>query len=126
MDDFKNGNKESTQVTTDGASEKVFNGIADWLYEEEIFSDTNAMYWSPNSQFLAFIKFNDSLIQPYFVPFYDSSPYSYTNIQYPAVGSKNPIASVHIYDTTNKKTIAVTVPESVTKTFDERNSTYHP
>lgn len=119
MDDFKNGNKESTQVTTDGASEKVFNGIADWLYEEEIFSDTNAMYWSPNSQFLAFIKFNDSLIQPYFVPFYDSSPYSYTNIQYPAVGSKNPIASVHIYDTTNKKTIAVTVPESVTKTFDE-------
>lgn len=77
------------------------------------------MYWSPSSQFLAYIKFNDSLINPYFIPFYDSSSYSYTNILYPMVGAKNPIASVFVYDTTNQKTIEVTVPESVTSSFGD-------
>lgn len=119
MADVKNGNKEAIQLTTDGLVEKVFNGIADWLYEEEIFSATNAMYWSPNSQFLAYIRFNDSLISPYFIPYYDKSPYSFTNILYPVVGSKNPIVSVFVYDTTNKNTVEVTVPESVSKNFGD-------
>ena len=36
------------------------NGIADWIYEEEILSSARAYFWSPAAKNLAFIKFDDS------------------------------------------------------------------
>ena len=47
------------QVTKDGEMNKILNGITDWVYEEE-FAVTNLMAWSPNSEQLAFVRFDES------------------------------------------------------------------
>lgn len=47
------------QVTKDGEANKILNGITDWVYEEE-FSVTNMLAWSPDSQVLAFLRFDES------------------------------------------------------------------
>ena len=36
------------QLTNDGVVDTIYNGIPDWVYEEEILSTNNAMYF--NSQ----------------------------------------------------------------------------
>ncbi|RKP18669.1 dipeptidyl peptidase IV/CD26, N-terminal domain-containing protein [Rozella allomycis CSF55] len=51
---------KTIQVTNDGVNEKIFNGIADWVYEEEIFMKSKAFEWSPDGKYLAFYKFDDS------------------------------------------------------------------
>ena len=38
----------------------IFNGICDWVYEEEVISDTKALYFSPDGNHLAWIEFNDT------------------------------------------------------------------
>uniref|UniRef100_A0A915C542 Dipeptidylpeptidase IV N-terminal domain-containing protein n=1 Tax=Parascaris univalens TaxID=6257 RepID=A0A915C542_PARUN len=36
-----------------------YNGITDWLYEEEIFSSSKAVWWSPSGKYLAYASFDD-------------------------------------------------------------------
>ena len=43
----------------------VLNGIADWVYEEEILSNTKAYYWSDNGDYLAYIRFDDSKVNSF-------------------------------------------------------------
>ena len=38
----------------------VFNGISDWVYEEEVISDTRALWFSPAGKQVAWIEFNDT------------------------------------------------------------------
>ena len=52
------------QVTKDGEMNKILNGITDWVYEEE-FAVTNLMAWSPNSEQLAFVRFDESEVPEY-------------------------------------------------------------
>ncbi|KAG8917493.1 hypothetical protein FRC00_013547, partial [Tulasnella sp. 408] len=40
------------RVTSDGNS-SIFNGVPDWVYEEEVFADDYALWWSPDSTKLA-------------------------------------------------------------------------
>ena len=50
------------QVTTDGKRNEVINGTTDWVYEEE-FSTTRLMEWSPQSDFLAFVRSDESHVK---------------------------------------------------------------
>lgn len=52
--------EQSTQITSNGLDSKIFNGIPDWLYEEEIISSNNMLWWSANSSLLAYASINDS------------------------------------------------------------------
>jgi hypothetical protein len=38
----------------------VFNGVCDWVYEEEVISDTRAVWFSPDGKHVAWIEFNDT------------------------------------------------------------------
>ncbi len=38
----------------------MFNGFSDWLYDEEVLSDTRVFWFSPDGQKLAWVQFNDS------------------------------------------------------------------
>ena len=40
---------QDAMVTTSGRPGVVFNGVADWVYEEEVLSDTKAIYFSPTA-----------------------------------------------------------------------------
>ncbi len=120
MKQFYDGNKAASQITTDGKENQIYNGITDWLYEEEVLETSNALYWSPDSRFLAFIRFDDSQVEEYSLPVYDELPYSrMSSIRYPKVDSPNPLAAVLIYDTEKNEHINLIVPDSVKQGFGE-------
>ena len=77
------------QVTKDGEMNKILNGITDWVYEEE-FAVTNLMAWSPNSEQLAFVRFDESEVPEYSMQMFGEGLYpGYYNYKYPKAGEKN-------------------------------------
>uniref|UniRef100_A0A3Q2EDJ2 Dipeptidyl peptidase like 10 n=1 Tax=Cyprinodon variegatus TaxID=28743 RepID=A0A3Q2EDJ2_CYPVA len=52
----------SLRLTSSGKEGVIFNGIADWLYEEEILQTHVAHWWSPDGERLAFLVLNDTLV----------------------------------------------------------------
>lgn len=101
-------NKES-QVTTDGAWNKIINGGTDWVYEEE-FAIANGLFWSPDSKKVAYYRFDESRVKEFQMTMYNTGlypePYSY---KYPKAGEENSIVTVHIYDLATKQSIPVNV-----------------
>ena len=51
-------------VTTDGAVDRIINGVPDWVYEEE-FSATCSMAWSPDCLTLCYLKYNETEVPAY-------------------------------------------------------------
>lgn len=112
MTKFFHGDRESVQITFDGKESVIYNGLTDWLYEEEILCQTNAMWWSPDSLKLAYIKFNDSQVEYYSFPIYDNSPYTYLNrVRYPKPDTPNPTVEVFIYNTEIGDTLKLLLPD---------------
>lgn len=113
MESYFDGSRQSKKITNDGNDSFVYNGVTDWLYEEEILYQTNAMWWSPDSTKLAYIKFDDSNVKFYEFRMYDGSPYGHINrVRYPKPDTPNPIARVHIYNTINEQTMQLDLPFS--------------
>ena len=84
--------REIVQHTCDG-SDVILNGYASWVYYEEIFgraSRYKAFWWSPDSQVLAFYRFDNSKV-PMF-PIYNSEGQhgSLNETRYPKAGDPNP------------------------------------
>ena len=50
------------------------NGITDWVYEEE-FAVTNMLSWSPDSECLTFVRFDESEVPEYSMQIYESIRY---------------------------------------------------
>ena len=74
------------RITEDGeSSDNIINGAPDWVYEEEMFESNSALFWS-DEWMLAFIKFNQTTLPTYEIPFYKYQVYP-TNFEYryPAV-----------------------------------------
>lgn len=102
-----------SQVTHDGQFNQVINGAPDWVYEEE-FGFNKAFAWSPDSKFLAYIRFDESEVPTFSMPLYkglkpeldenSTYPGSYT-YKYPKAGEKNSVVSVHSYEIRSKTTI---------------------
>ncbi|KAL3420977.1 dipeptidyl-peptidase 4 [Phlyctema vagabunda] len=99
-------NGTSTQITEDGGPD-VFNAVPDWVYEEEIFGDKYTLWFSPDGEQLAFLRFNETGVETYQVPYYmahgsTAPPYpEYLELRYPKVGSTNPTVTLHLLDLTN-------------------------
>ena len=86
-----------TQVTKDGALHKIINGATDWVYEEE-FSVTNLMAWSPDSEYLAYVRFDETDVPEYSMAMYGDSYYPYEQrFKYPKAGDNNSKVSLHSY-----------------------------
>jgi dipeptidyl-peptidase-4 len=96
-------NNKLTQITTDGEWNKIINGAADWVYEEE-FSMAQAFKWSPDGKKIAFIRFDETQVPEFNMqtwgPLY---PQDY-KFKYPKAGEKNALVSIHVYDLTSGKT----------------------
>lgn len=87
-----------TQITKDGVKNKIINGFADWVYEEE-FSFTRAFEWSPDGSKIAFLRFDETAVPEYRLDFFNKGAYPDTyNFKYPKVGEKNSIVTVWQYD----------------------------
>ena len=99
--DLKSG--QTTQITRDGAKNKIINGLPDWVYEEE-FSPVDgdgmvATKWSPDGSMLAFIRFDETNVPEFPLTWYEGANYPRrSTFKYPKVGSPNSVVSVHLYD----------------------------
>jgi dipeptidyl peptidase IV, putative (fragment) len=77
------------KLTSSSTDSYIYNGIPDWLYEEEILSSSDAIWWSPDGSKLCFASFNDSLVDTVSYSIYGNDlnqPYpSIFDLKYPKV-----------------------------------------
>lgn len=97
-----------TAITHDGEKNKIINGIPDWVYEEE-FSFSKAFEWSPDNNYLAYLKFDESEVKEFSMPIYKGLYPDTYRYKYPKAGEKNSKVSLHIYQLKNNKTIDITL-----------------
>lgn len=98
------------QVTKDGELNKILNGVTDWVYEEE-FAVTNLMAWSPDSEYLAYVRFDETEVPEYSMQMWGSGLYpGYYNFKYPKAGENNSKVSVHSYSVATKDIKELKVP----------------
>ncbi|MAZ95943.1 MAG: S9 family peptidase [Flavobacteriales bacterium] len=87
-----------TQITQDGTFNSVINGATDWVYEEE-FALVNAFWWSPDSRYIGFFRFDESDVRSFNMDVYGNElyPFPYT-FKYPKAGEDNSLVTAHVWD----------------------------
>lgn len=103
-------NQEVIQITDDG-NPNIFNGICDWVYEEEVFSTKTAVWISSDNNKLAYVQFNDTPVNHINIPVYgvpgsprDQYP-SAVEFPYPKTGSNNPTVKLYLVDLKDAKSL---------------------
>uniref|UniRef100_A0A3B5BIP1 Inactive dipeptidyl peptidase 10-like n=1 Tax=Stegastes partitus TaxID=144197 RepID=A0A3B5BIP1_9TELE len=87
----------SWRLTSSGQEGVVFNGISDWLYEEEVLRSEAAHWWSPDGSRLAYLTINDSLVPTMLLPRFTGSLYPRgKEYPYPKMGQINPTVRLHV------------------------------
>ncbi|KAJ3595358.1 hypothetical protein NHX12_004662, partial [Muraenolepis orangiensis] len=85
------------RLVSTGQDGVIFNGLADWLYEEEIFQTHIAHWWSPDGLRLAYTTINDTLVPKMEVPIFTGAPYpNGIEYHYPKAGEENPIIQLQV------------------------------
>ncbi|CAN5860157.1 S9 family peptidase [soil metagenome] len=97
-------------VTTEGnEKDQTKYGTGSWVYGEELAQRT-AMWWSPDSRKLAFYRFDEKPVPPYFLELDQLKLQSRVDREaYPKAGVDNPIVDLFVYDVATKKTTQVDV-----------------
>ncbi|CAJ1072300.1 dipeptidyl aminopeptidase-like protein 6 isoform X1 [Xyrichtys novacula] len=85
------------RLVATGKEGVIFNGLADWLYEEEILQTHKAHWWSPDGLRLAYMTINDTLVPKMEVPFFTGTPYPASlEYSYPKAGEENPVVHLSV------------------------------
>ncbi|KAI1708318.1 prolyl oligopeptidase family domain-containing protein [Ditylenchus destructor] len=95
--------KTSHRITDDSDFD-VLNGVADWLYEEEVLGTSQAVWWSRNGEYLAFLTINNQKVPHVEIPVYGQRQYPGLAPQaYPKTGSPElPKATISIWRKSDK------------------------
>ncbi|CAF2409910.1 unnamed protein product [Rotaria sp. Silwood2] len=104
--------KTSYKVTSDGDRDIIHNGLVEWIYEYEIFNRNILLFWSPNDNYLAFIKINLAKLPKNHYLKYDltlenDDQYS---VPYPKCNDPLPLLDVYIFNIKSRKIISVPRP----------------
>ena len=92
------------QVTKDGKKNHIINGITDWVYEEE-FAFVRAFEWSNNSQYLAFLRFDETDVPTFSMDLVGSENYPDQLVfKYPKAGEKNANVTLQMFTLSNRIT----------------------
>lgn len=111
---YKTDFNTEVAVTRRGKAD-VFNGVSDWLYEEE-FGITRLFAFSPDNKQIAFIRLEETGVPSFTWQTFlnedgqPSYPASRT-IRYPRSGCTNAIPSVWVYDIHVKSLVQMKLPE---------------
>jgi dipeptidyl-peptidase 4 len=105
-------------ITTEGSEKtRIKLGNASWTYGEELYQNT-AMWWSSNSQKLAFYRFDESKVRDYYLTLAQTSLYTKLDVEpYVKTGATNPVVDTLIYDLSSKQTTRIDVRDG--KSFDD-------
>jgi len=112
--------KDDLQLSDDGEPETIFNGIPDWVYEEEVLGVNFAHYIDSSGQKIAWGCFNDSQVEEFSYPHYGSpsdvlgSQYpEYKTVKYPKAGQENPTVKLVVRDLSEEAAKEVVPPLEV-------------
>uniref|UniRef100_A0A4W6BR15 A-type potassium channel modulatory protein DPP6 n=1 Tax=Lates calcarifer TaxID=8187 RepID=A0A4W6BR15_LATCA len=87
----------SIRLVSTGKEGVIFNGLSDWLYEEEIFQSHVAHWWSPDGARLAYATINDTLVPRMELPMFTGTPYPMgKEYHYPKAGEENPVITLYV------------------------------
>ncbi|XP_063918050.1 inactive dipeptidyl peptidase 10 isoform X1 [Zophobas morio] len=104
-----------TRLTFSGRPEVIYNGIPDWLYQEDVLKNPKALWSSYDGTHLLYATFNDSEVGILNFPWFKtesglaankaanrapSFPASKT-VRYPTPGSANPTVQLWVLDMSN-------------------------
>jgi len=95
------------RLTNNGDAETFFNGIPDWVYEEEVLGEDNAMWFSSGRDKMVFASFDDRPVDTIQYSQYgepSDMKYQYPttiSIRYPKAGRPNPLVSLTGVDMTS-------------------------
>ncbi|MDR0954174.1 MAG: S9 family peptidase [Rikenellaceae bacterium] len=107
----KLSDRTETQITFDGEMNAVINGIPDWVYEEE-FAFARAFEWSPASDRIAFMRFDESRVRQFSMNMFQGQLYpSVYTFKYPKAGEENAVVSVHTYTLADGQTRKMDIGE---------------
>ncbi len=95
---------EETAITTDGKFNKIINGAADWVYEEE-FGFAKAWSWSPDGEKIAFYRFDESDVKEFFMTEWGELYPGLTRFKYPKAGEENSVIKIGVYDLDEDNTV---------------------
>jgi len=96
---------KTAALTTDGHKD-LRNGYPDWVYAEE-FAQYYCFWWSPNSDKIAYMQFDESPVRKFPVLHDEKYDFDLEMQSYPRVGENNPIIRFYIVDIKSKKKILV-------------------
>ena len=103
--------KPAKAITTDGEWNKIINGTADWVYEEE-YGFTKAYAFSPDSKQIAYLRFDESEVPLFEMMRFDgklyNTPYQF---KYPKAGDANSKVELWLYDITTGQKSKIDVGE---------------
>jgi dipeptidyl-peptidase-4 len=104
-------------ITTEGSEKtRIKCGAANWVYGEELYQ-TTAMWWSTNSQKLAFYRFDESQVRDYYGTLDETRFQNRLDVEpYMKVGTTNPTVDLLVYDLQTRKTTRLDVRDG--KPFD--------
>ena len=102
--------RNEKQITSDGKINNIINGKPDWVYEEE-FSFSQGFFWSPNSDKIAFYRFDESHVKMFNMTLYKDIYPTWYQYKYPIAGEENSVVSIHVYHIDSKETIEMDIGE---------------
>jgi dipeptidyl aminopeptidase len=112
--------KDVKQITKDGGAE-LFYGIPDWVYEEEVFQQNRATWFSEKGDYVAFLRTNETKVPEYPVQYFVSRPSGkkpeaglenypeVRQIKYPKAGAPNPTVDLQFYDVAKGEVFSVKI-----------------
>ncbi|MEO0469373.1 MAG: DPP IV N-terminal domain-containing protein, partial [Bacteroidota bacterium] len=108
------------QITQDG-SRQIAYGDAAHRYE---FGIDRGLFWSPNSQKLAFYRVDQSMVTDYAMVDFSTTPASPKPEKYPMAGQNSHHATIGVYDVKSQSTIYLETGEPADQYLT--NITWHP
>ena len=103
-------NGKVVKLTEDGKRNKIINGTTDWVYEEE-FSITKGYDWSPDSKWIAFLRFDEKEVKEFNLTFYNELYPTEYKYKYPKAGEDNSKVTAHIVNVSNGKITPINLGE---------------
>ena len=88
---------DEVQVTANGRINAILNGMADWVYEEEL-DITQCFTWSPDGSKIAYLRFDETNVKEFSMTEWGELYPAEYRYKYPKAGEDNSLVEVHIYD----------------------------
>lgn len=92
---------KTIQITNDD-NQGIVNGQS--VHRNE-FGINGGIFWSPNSNYLAFYRMDETMVTDYPIIDISTTPATYKLIKYPMAGQTSHQVTIGIYDIKNKRTI---------------------